>query len=507
MNILLINPPYRYTKEITSGEVNPSLALMYLSSYCKKQGFKVTIIDSVLEKPNQITQLEDIYYRGLTFKQISDRTKKIREKGKIDAIGITNLFSSSYPVVKELVYFLKQEHDIPIVLGGANASAISEYVLRTSKADFVIISEGEQSFVELCNALKNKDRYKKFKEIDGLAYKEDGKIYVNKKTKFIQNLDELPFPDRDTIQPKEYSKHKEAHGGTKYLWTSILSSRGCPFKCSFCTSPLWNRMFRARSAKNVVDEIEHCVKNYDIKEFLFEDENLTMQKQRILDICNGIIKRNLDIIWQPANGIRASVTDKEVLKKMKEAGCYYIVVAPESGSNRVLKEIINKEQDLDKVTRVVKDALSLKMKTCAYFVIGFPGETKEDVRKTIQYACNLARIGLHECVFSPFIPLPGSPLFYELLEKKELSLNDEFFKKLLASGDILSKQKCWSNYISDNDLKKLKTRGYLMFHLNRAIFHPFGVLKSLINALTGHHELKTEQSLSMLIKRYFKRKE
>lgn len=494
MNILLINPPYRYSKEITSGEVNPPLGLMYIASYCQKKGHNVELLDAIVEAPDQIIKFQDMYYRGLTFKEISKKIKKDTE-----LIGITNLFSSSYPIIRELINHIKKRHNIPIAIGGANASALPRYILKDSKADFVIISEGEETFNDLCKALKEK---KKFKDIDGFAYKKKNKIYVNPKKKFIKDLDKLPFPNRELAHPKRYSKYKEAHAGTEYMWTSILSSRGCPFNCSFCTSALWKRKYRARSPKNVVDEIEYCVKKYGVKEFLFEDENLTLDKERIIKICDEIIKRKLNIVWQPANGIRASVTDREVLEKMKESGCHYIVVAPESGSDRVLNEIIHKEQELDKVSSVIKDAVALGFKVGSYFVIGFPGEKIEEVNQTINYANKLARYGVDECVYSPFFPLPGSPLFNDLLNKKELVVNDTYFKQIFTAADILSKPKSWSKHIPDKKLRQLKLKGYLLFHTNRAIFHPLATIKSLINTLINKHELKTEQSLRMLIKRY-----
>lgn len=496
MKVLLINPPYNYDETNTSGGVNPPLSLMYLASYCKSKNIQVEFLDAVIEAPNTINQIRDLKYRGLSFEDILSKISN-----DTDLIGITNLFSSSYLVVRELITFIKKHKKVPIAIGGANPSAIPEYVLKDSQADFVIISEGEQTIVDVLHALHGK---KSIKDIDGLAYKVKNKVIINPKTKFIEDLDSLPYPDRDFVHPKRYSILKEGHGGTKYIWTSILSSRGCPFSCRFCTSNLWKRKWRYRSAKDVLDEIELCVRKYNVQEIHFEDENLTLNKKRIIEICKGIIDRKLDIIWQPANGIRAGVTDKEILKFMKKSGCSYIVVAPESGSEKVLKEIINKEQDLQKVSRCVKDAISLCIKTGAYFIIGLPGETIKDVKKTIQYATKLARIGLDEIVLSPFTPLPGSELFDELVSKGKVKLNDEYFKSIFTSADV-SESKSWSDHIKSSDLKKLKLKGYLKFHINRMIFHPCNFMRSIKNVLFHTYELKTERSFKILAKRKLKK--
>ena len=494
MKILLINPPQIFSKTQVSAGVIPPLGPLYLASYLKEKGHKIIFIDSVVEAHKKITKInEEISIRGLTFDEIIGRITP-----DVDLIGISNLFSFAFPVVSELTRKIKESFPkIKIVLGGAHASALPKLCLEQSSADFVVIGEGEVTAGKLADYLEGKGKGK-IKTIDGLAYRNKKSIIINPKKEYIANLDILPFPARDLVNWEKYYSIDEAHGPTKKRWTPILSSRGCPFECTFCTSKLWDRKYRARSAKNVVDEIEECIKKYKIMEFHFEDENMTMNRERIKDICRMIIKKGLQISWQTPNGIRASVTDHETLNLMKKSGCYHITVAPESGSERVLNEIIKKHQNLNKVTEVVKHASKIGLKTAAYFVIGLPGETINDVNLSIKYACKLAKAGLDEVAFSNFIPLPGSYLFEVL--KKEGKLKEDWFS-YTSIGD-LSKSVSWSQQISSAKLQKLRKKAYISFHITKLIYHPFKVLHSILNVLTKKQELKTERTAITLIKRF-----
>jgi magnesium-protoporphyrin IX monomethyl ester (oxidative) cyclase len=491
--VSLINPPQFFSKTQFAAGVIPPLGLMYLSAFLKSQGHRVEIIDSVVEQPENYYDIDgNISCRGMYIKDIVDCIKN-----DVKLIGVTNLFSFSFPIIRKLTQKIKSEFPaVPIVVGGAHPSATPVETIQEACIDYVIISEGEETLNELVNHLDDEEYLQK---LDGICFKnKSGKIVFNPKTNFVKNLDSLPFPSRELIPLKKYYQVHEAHGPVKDRWTPILSSRGCPFKCTFCTQSIWNRCYRARSPKNVVDEIETCVKKYGITEFHFEDENLTLNKKRTIEICNEIQKRNLDIRWQTPNGIRASVTDKEMLRNMKAAGCFHITVAPESGSKRVLNEIIKKNQDLNKVKDVVEYASAIGLRTAAYFVIGLPGETSKEVNKSIQFACKLARIGLDEVAFSNFIPLPGSELYTKIVEKGNGKVD---LKHLISIADLKTSVS-WSEHISSRELQKLRNKAYFLFFFVKIVYHPIRFLKIILNVLTKNEELKTERTLITFLKRF-----
>ena len=475
-----------YAKSWVTAGVNPPLGLMYLSASLRNNGYSPSIIDAVVEAPNNIFEIDDGFSgRGLSFKDIISRIP-------IDAglIGISNLFSFSYPLVRRLTYEIKENFpEKLIVLGGAHPSATPIQTVSESSIDFVIISEGDLTTVELADNLDNSMALSK---IGGLAYKsENGKPVFNPKTRYIENLDSVPFPKRNSVPLELYYEIGSPHGACQGRWTPILSSRGCPFQCTFCTPNLWDRRYRVRTAENVLSEIEQCMKDFNITEFLFEDENFTVNKKRTLEICNGIINKKLNIRWQTPNGIRASATDEEMLDAMKRSGCHHITVAPESGSERVLNEIIKKQQDNNDVTKVVKYASKIGMKTAAFFVSGLPGETVEDVEMSTDYACTLAKEGLDEIAISRFVPLPGSELYEKLVREGKF---DGSWLKLTAAND-LSLEESFSEQISTEELNRLIRKAYLRFYITRTFFHPFKILMSIVNLLRKKAELKTERTL------------
>lgn len=493
MLVTLINPPQFFSKLQFAAGVIPPLGLMYLSSFLRSKGHDVQIIDSVVERSDNYYNIEDeISCRGMN---IDDIICRIQDDVKL--IGITNLFSFAFPIVRKLSKEIKKVFPaVPIVVGGAHPSATPIETIQNTCIDYVIISEGEKTLNEL---VENIDHEEYIRRLDGICFeRKNGELVFNPKTKFIENLDSLPFPSRDLVPLEQYYRVHEAHGPSKDRWSPVISSRGCPFKCTFCTSNLWNRHYRYRTPENVVDELEECVKRFGITEFHFEDENLTLNKKRTIDICNEIQKRHLDIRWQTPNGIRASVTDREMLSNMKASGCFHITVAPESGSKRVLNEIIHKNQDLEQIKDVVGFSSAIGLKTAAYFVIGLPGETTEEVNMSIRFACELARSGLDEVAFSNFIPLPGSELYKKLMGKG-LFKND--WKSMISIGD-LTKSVSWSEHIPSKKLQQLRNKAYLKFFLVKSLYHPVRILESILNVLTTKEELKTERILITFLKRF-----
>jgi len=487
----MINPPQAFSKSMVAAGVTPPLGIAYLAAVAIEAGHNVKLIDALGEAPEEITEYKSGFsLRGLNFHEIVKEIPK-----KTDIIGISNLFTFAFPIVLDLARTIKDKMDIPIVLGGAHPSATPRETLEHKEIDYVIISEGEDTLIDLFSVLEGK---KKEGELDGFAWKEGHSVKVNPKTKLIENLDEIPFPRRDLLPMKNYFSTKEAHGPVQDKWTPMITSRGCPYECTFCTPRLWLRKYRLRSAENVVDEIEECIEDFDIKEFHFEDENLTINKKRTLDLCDEIKKRKLDITWQTPNGIRASVTDEEMLVKMKESGCRHITVAPESGSERILNNVIRKHQKLEDVTRVVRIANKIGLKCAAYFIMGLPGERIEDVEKTVDYSTRLAKEGLDEVAFSLFIPLPGSELYDKLKADKKLNYK---YEDLTVMGD-LNKAVSWSEHISNEQLQKYRRKAYVKFHIARAVYHPGNTFRSMMNVLRGRQETKTERVLETFIKRY-----
>ncbi|MBW2981160.1 B12-binding domain-containing radical SAM protein [Candidatus Woesearchaeota archaeon] len=483
MKVVLINPPLIDIKTNFAGIANIPLGITYLAAYLREKGIEVNLIDSFGEAMEKVSPFMEDYVRvGLSPSEIISRIPK-----DTDFIGISILSSVFHTIGVEIIKEAKKNFpDVPVIIGGNHATFVYKEFLDND-ADYVILGEGEESFLELVGGKDPSD-------IDGLAYKRNGKLLVNPKTKFIKDLNSLPFPARDLIPLKNYWKLGTAHGPVNNKYTSIMTTRGCPFGCRFCSSPaFWQRTFRKVNPARVVDEIEYCIKEFGITEFHFEDDNITLDKNHIIEICKEILRRNLKIAFNTPNGIRADTVDEEVLKWMKKAGCTHITLAPESGSERVLT-LMNKKINLKHLENVVRMLNRLKIKTCTFFILGYPGETKKDREVTRNYMKRLVKAGLDETSIGIVIPLPGAEIFAEFRKGVD-------YKKW---EDLLITVPKWRG--DYKELGRARMKLFTSFYLSQLIYHPSKIFRHIINPLFGKKETKTDMALVRLLKLFLRRK-
>lgn len=483
--IVIINPPQLYTiTQIASVSV-PPIGAAYIASYLRSKGHEVQFIDAFGEAMEQFSKRGDFHLRGLTFDQILKRIPP-----QVDLIAITNLFSHAWPVVRDLSKEIKKMFpDKPIVTGGIHPTALAEYVLSHGSIDYVVQGEGEQTILDLVEKLAaNQD----VADLDGLAFVRDGKAVINRRTQLIENLDTLPFPAYDMIPIENYIDARSPHGASRGRWLPLIATRGCPYSCTFCTAEkMWLPKWRSRTVKNVVDEMEYWYKTLRITDFHFEDLTIVMNKQWAIEFCNEIMSRGLKISWQMPNGTRSESVDDEVIDKLKASGCTNITFAPESGSVRTLK-IVKKELDLNNIVLAAKRAIKKDMVVCAFFVIGFPHETLADIRESFRFMRKLARIGVNEISITTFTALPGSRLFDELMASGKIQLTDEFFRELLYMSD-LSWAPSWIEGISDKQIARLRTWGYIQFFSLSYLYRPMRLLRTFWNVMRGIEETKLER--------------
>lgn len=491
--VVLINPPQIFSKTQVVAGVTPPLGPAYLAAVLDQAGYKVKIIDALGENPNQFTSFEGLVIRGLTFKEI------IREIPMgTDVIGISNLYTFAFPMVSILAKEIKSCFpNIPVVLGGAHVSSLPEMTLGDPNVDYIIISEGESSFLQLCYALNGNGDVS---GIDGFGFKRGSKLSINPKTNFIKDLDSIPFPKRELLPMENYQKAAEPHGAVRGRWTTMIATRGCPFACSFCNTPLiWKRKWRARKPACVVNEMEELANVYGINDFHFEDENMSASRKWMLEFSDELIKRRLNVGWQLSNGARAETLTGELLSKMKASGLTNLGVAPESGSERVRTEVIHKQLDIDAVKKAVVDASKLGITVTSYFVIGFPDETKAEINQTIRFAKELARLGLDECSVNTLQLVPGCELFLKMKSEGKIKVDEDFLSTLGQMGDLAG-VRTWSDTLSDRQLSRLKRKAYFCFYLTSFLYHPSKALRLIRNFLTCVQETKTERVFHTLLK-------
>ena len=331
------------------------------------------------------------------------------------------------------------DKDIITVLDGLHPSARPIDCLSNPNIDYVVRGEPECSMLELVDALEQGTSKDSLKDIKGIGFIDKNKPVITSPRTEIMDLDDLPFPARHLLPMDIYfesAKEKPIRGEIRKRYTLVMTSRGCPHNCIFCSNHIvMGKAWRGRSPENVVDEIEEVVSTYGIQQVDFVDENMTLKKKRVENICDLIVERGLDIEWYVPNGVRADKLDEELLRKMRSSGCRGIRIAPESGVQRVVDEIIKKKLNLKDVERAVVLAKKAGIKVGVFFILGLIGETKDDIQSTIKFAHKLKKLGASTFQFSIATPLYGTEL-YDMAEKGGF-LRKEFSDEALAAIEPL----------------------------------------------------------------------
>jgi anaerobic magnesium-protoporphyrin IX monomethyl ester cyclase len=479
MRVCLINPPRIQPKAWGKPNVFPPISLAYVAAVLEKE-HEVRIIDAPTEGWRHLEETDGTTYRvGLSNQEIADRIKQWSPSVVVIEIPFSGWAKTAFEVASTTKNINKK---IVTVLNGQHPSARPKACLSNPNVNFVVIGEPENTISELVSALEQGRQ--DLKKIKGIAFVKNGKTIIAPSRPMIENLDSLPFPARHLLPMEEYYvavKENPLRGEIRKPWTIMITSRGCPYNCIFCSNCLVSgKKWRGRSPENVVDEIEHLIKTYHIKQIDFSDDNMTLDKKRMETICDLILKRRLRFEWFTPNGIRADTLDESLLTKMKKAGCRKIRIAPESGVQRVVDDIIKKNLDLKSVEQAVVLCKKVGIKVGCFFVIGLIGETKDDIEETIKFAYKLRELGADSFIFSIAAPIYGTELYEQA--KRGGFLIDGFCEDALAAVDPLIE----TPEFTADDLRELCARANLVnptftrAKVLRAIRNPRKTIKTLL---------------------------
>jgi len=398
--------------------------------------------------------------------------KKIILKHKPILIGLSCMYSRHFQDIVNLAKFIKTiDPKIKIVTGGNHASSFAKWIVGMKEFDFVVVGEGEITLLELSKHLidKNTD----YSDIRGLVYKTGQKVIENERRPLIWDLNKLPPLDYSLIDVNKYAALSK---GSAYSMRTpvigIMSSRGCPGDCLYCTvRAVWGKTWRGKSATRTVDEIEQLHRQYGVNEVIFLDDSAAVNKKRWGEICDEIINRKLNIKWTTPNGIAHWTLDKRLLKKMKKAGCYRITFGIESG-NEDIRQYIHKTHKLSQAKELIKYANKIGMWTICTHILGFPYETREQMMDTIKFA---KYSGTDFAAFYTLSPMPTS-LVYEDFKKEGLLNFDGIFKTKIFDQKkyeemyrMLSEGAAPTTNFSREEIKTIHLYAYKSFMLHRAL--------------------------------------
>ncbi len=425
--VLLVQPPAFANRKRTDINPNVPLGIAYIAAVLEKEGFRVRILDAFVEGWEREEYVNEEMIRvGLSFEEI----EKTISDFSPDVVGVSNLFTAQRRNAHKICEVAKKvNRKTTIIMGGAHPTAAPEMVLEDKNVDFVVLGEGENTILEVIKYLEGKIA---LNTLDGVAFRDNEKISILPKTRFIENLDTIPFPARHLLPMEKYSRIGIAHGGflERTPYASIVTSRGCPYKCAFCTAyKVFNRKYRYRTTDNVMAEIDMLIRDYGIRELLFEDDNLTLNIKRAEEIFDRLIGRKYDLVWNTPNGVAAFTLNENILKKMKQSGCIQLNLALESGNQWVIDNLIKKPLKLEKIVPLITYARSIGLNVNTFFVVGMPGESLEQIKDTFRFARRMRFYSPH---FSVLTPYPGSEV-YEICKKNGYLVKDFDFDNLMIT--------------------------------------------------------------------------
>jgi magnesium-protoporphyrin IX monomethyl ester (oxidative) cyclase len=419
MKILLINPPQTFYPGSEPPAGNLPLGLMYIAATLAKAGYQTEILDAFMIDGSFQKNGENASV-GMPFEQIE---QEITSR-KPDILGVAGPFTCQIENSVKVTDLAKRvDPGILTVVGGPHVTAVPKGFLEEAKSvDIAVTGEGEYTMPEVARYFEGK---KPLNQILGIAYRKDEEVKINSPRPFIKNLDELPYPAYDLVEMEQYlSPKKISYRSFRNRAISMITSRGCPYNCCFCSVHLhMGRGFRANSVDYVLNHIQYVVEKFNVKNLFFEDDNLTLDLARFEAICDGLIQKKIRIGWETPNGVRADCLNMNLLQKMKKSGCQSVFFGVESGDQQILDNVICKSLDLNRVVEVAKICKEIDLKTGAFYIIGFPGEKKENMQKTVDFALRLKRdfdVGMHLFFATPSY---GTRLYEECKSKGYIQEN------------------------------------------------------------------------------------
>jgi anaerobic magnesium-protoporphyrin IX monomethyl ester cyclase len=480
MSLALINPNLvvQRSDPFTTGIVYMPISLAYLAAALRQGGQTVHVIDAYATAPRQNRSEGAFLFFGLTEEQLIARLPQDLQAVFVYAINLTNHLSTL-----DIVRAIKKAAPQTPLIVFENTQAVTAYALSEvadefyeAGADYILTGEPEQRAKRLLAALAGGASEAGLRAIDGLG---TPRFYTPPLGFLAESeLDALPLPAWDLFPLENYWSLHFAHGplsARRYL--PLLTSRGCPYPCGFCVVPATNRQkWRARSALSVVDEIAHFSKTLSVSEFHIEDLDPTISDERIRQICAELLRRDLHITWKIAAGTKVeTMRDEETIDLMAQAGCRYISISPETGSPRLLK-LMRKPFDLEHAVRLVKRMNKAGIRSQACFVLGYPGETDEDLQLTWDLVYDLTRVGVDEVALFIVTPVPGSSIHKQFSGYSTLS--------------ELNFSPTWRQDYAR--LNHFRLRLYARFLWWKLRYHPLKLLRQPFNFLRRRFETKME---------------
>ncbi|MBN2251421.1 MAG: radical SAM protein [Candidatus Altiarchaeota archaeon] len=453
--VLLMIPPFHYGDLSEAGPVYPSMGLVFVTAMLEKAGYCVKLID--------------MFALGYDKKELREYLKS---NGDLKVAGVSSV-SATFKTSLDILKLVKEVRpDVKTMIGGPHVTILPESTMQETYIDYGVLGEGDYTALELVDHIIKRKGL--LEDIRGICFMKDGSMVKTEDRPFIENIDEIPFPAYHQLPMDKYRSYGVYDSGRKT--TSMITSRGCPFKCIYCcSSKLFGGRWRPMSAKKTIEHIKKLYYDFGVRHIYFEDDEFTVSHERVIEICNWIIDSRMDLTWECLT--RVSHVDEELLSRMAKAGCKSILYGVETGYEEGLV-LIRKGITLEQVRNAIKLTQKHGMLAKASFIVGFPWESKKEIDKTIDFAIKL---DADYAFFGILCPFPTTEV-YEQISNEGLFVPD-------FSIDMYSAMPTVDSLIRTRHLTTEELVAMMGYAYKRLYFRPGYLLKRL-KSIRHFSELK-----------------
>ncbi len=506
MKCTLIRCPQTLAKYVSAASAIPPIGLAYVAASLREAGHEVRVIDTTGEALDRFTPLDAdgvLLRRGISDEEILERLEAS------DVIGFGLMFSQDWLPARELIRKVRARHPHAVLVGGGeHFTAEPAAALVDSPLDFVLEGEGDRV---VCDLLEHVAGRRPIEEIPGCWYRAPGGETRRTSAKVrVRDVDALPWPAWDLVPVENYLGGRYGAGVDRGRSMPMNATRGCPYQCTFCSSPtMWTTRYVTRSPAEVVREIRHYMATYRATNFDFQDLTAIVKKDWVLDFAHRLLDDGLRITWQIPSGRRSEALDEEVLPLLVRSGCTNLTYAPESGDEETLRRVkkrIKRDRMLGSMRTAVKAGCNVK----ANFIFGFPEDTYRSILRTFGFLVKMAVLGVHDISIAPLRPYPGSEIFRDLQAKGVIPrrLDDAYYHALALGTEnlpgVMSPVESYTGHISAANLERLRVAALACFFLVSWALRPVRFFRLVRAVLTERQESRLDKSLVEMKRRVIK---
>ena len=497
MKVTLIRCPQTFAKYVSAAYALPPIGLAYVAASLREAGHEVRIIDTNGEALDRFTPLDAkglLLRRGLSDAEILERLEPS------DVIGFGLMFSQDWLPARQLIHAVRAKQPKAVLVGGGeHFTAEPVGALEDSPLDFIVEGEGDRV---ICDLVEHLEGRRALEDVPGCWYRStDGEIRRTTGKVRVRDINSLPWPAWDLVPVENYLAGGYGVGVDRGRSMPMNATRGCPYQCTFCSSPtMWTTRYSMRSPADVVEEMKRYVETYRAQNFDFQDLTAIIRKEWAVEFATRVIDAKLDVTWQIPSGTRSEVLDAEVLTLMKRSGCTNFAYAPESGDEATLQRI-KKKVDRDRMVASMRQAVKIGLNVKANFIFGFPDDTYRSIMNTFGFLIRIAVVGVYDISIAPLRPYPGSEIFRGLQESGVLpkKLDDAYYMSLALGTENLpgamQPVDSYTPHISAKGLDRLRIAGLAVFFLTSWAVRPLRFFRLIRAVITDRQESRLDKSL------------